>query len=56
MKETIEAWAVVKHGNLDWDFNTEEKAKEQNKLSNGTVVKLTSEMPRELRKVSTEKT
>lgn len=46
MKETIETWAIVKHGCIDYICRTEELAKKQNEVSGGTVVKLTGEMPR----------
>ena len=54
MKETIEAWAVFHGENGNEFFNRELEALTCQKLYGGTVVKLTGEMPLELRKVSTE--
>lgn len=53
MKETIEAWAVMRDG-IQQIFRTESEAITYTKHWGGTVVRLTGEMPRPLRKVSTE--
>lgn len=53
MKETIEAWARCS-GSRVQVYACEVDARKDALTVGGTVVKLTGEMPRQLRKVSTE--